>query len=577
VFAAPTYLFVATILALILIGAIRVLSGALPPIPPPRQVSGAVGSVGLFLVLHAYASGTTALTGVEAISNGIPIFRPVEWQNARTVLTWMGAILAVLFGGTAFLASRLHPVPTPQRTLLSELARAVFGRGTLGRLGYLLVQITTTGILIFAANTSFADFPRLSSFAARDRYLPAVFTKRGWRLALSSGILSLAVLATVVTVVLGANVESLIPLFAVGAFSAFTFSQAGMTARHLRLREEGWRHGLAINGLGAVLSGAALIVIMVAKFSGGAWVALIVVPFGAVVLTAIRRHYARVERTMSRAKAASSPVRALEVLLIVSELDEALERAVRFAESVHHAGEVHAVSLGPHDPALAAAFEARYERELRFESSGRRGDRARRVVRRLRRQHADRLVLVIVPEKVQPSHRPRRLAGNRAGRLERAIRRERGTAVAVLRTLPEDDSLLSARAPRHVAVVLVDSTDIVAERAVVVGRLAAGEDARLVHFAIDDEETTHLKTSWEHEEPGLRLQIEPAPYREIADPLISLVRKEKKDHGAFVTVVRGVVVPRWWQRPLHVDEARGARAALLQEPATALVEVPYAL
>jgi amino acid transporter len=576
VFVPPIHAFITAILMLIVVGIIRLGAGGLHPLEAPRPITGLTGSVGLYLILHAYASGTTALTGVEAISNGVPIFRPVEWQNARAVLMWMGAILAVLFGGTAFLAARLHPVPTSKETLLSEVARAVFGTGTLGNAGYVLVQITTTGILIFAAETSFSDFPRLSSFAARDGFLPAMFIRRGWRLALSTGILILGFLASLVTVVLGANVESLIPLFAVGAFSAFTFSQAGMTVHHLRLREPGWRHGLAINGLGAVLRGGALVVIVVAKFSQGAWVALVVVPLGSALLTSIHGHYERTERRLARAKASVSPVRALTVLIVVWELDEALERAVRYAQGLSGSEGLHAVHPGRLEPALGAAFKSRYGSDLGFISPRRSGGEVRRLHRSLRRGHADCIVLVVIPEKVEPLLHPRSYRRPRSRSIRRAVARERGAAVAIVPTLPEDDSLLSRPVRPHV-IVLVDGTDIVADRATAVGRLIANEDPRFVHFDVDREETMHLEESWRRDEPGIDLEIVPAPIRELADAALSLVSRAKRDHHAFVTVVFGHVVSRWWQRPLHVDEGKAAKAVLLQEPATVLILVPYQL
>jgi amino acid transporter len=577
VFVPPIYAFVAAILGLIVVGVVRLGTGAIQPLPPPASIRGLTGSVGLYVMMHAYASGTTALTGVEAISNGVPLFRPIEWRNARTVLTWMGAILAVLFGGTVFLASRLHPVPTPDETLLSEIARAVFGTGALGRAAYLFVQITTTGILIFAAETSFSDFPRLSSFAARDGLLPAMFTRRGWRLALSAGILALAFLASLITIVLGANIERLIPLFAVGAFSAFTFSQAGMTVHHLRLREPGWRHSLAINGAGAVLSGSALVVILVAKFTQGAWVAFVVIPLGAVALTSIRRHYTRIERRLASARASTSQVTCLEVVVVVWDLDESLERAVRYAWSMSGTGGLHAVHPGPPESALAAVFSSRYGLELRCIGARRAGQRIRRLVRGLKRGHADRIVLVVIPEKVEPlsKQRPRSVA--RVRHLRRAVFRERGVAVAIVPTLPEDDSLVSGRSARHVAIVVVDGSDIVADRAMAVARLVTEEEPRLVHFDIDREETERLRASWKSDEPELELEIEPAPIRELSDSIVSFVRSTRRGHPGFVTVVRGEVVPPWWQRFLHADEAREAKAALLHEPGTAFIAVPYHL
>jgi amino acid transporter len=577
VFFTPIYAFIAAILTLIVVGVIRYGTGALQPLQPPQRIAGLTGSVGLYLILHAYASGTTALTGVEAISNGVPIFRPVEWQNARAVLTWMGAILAVLFGGTAFLASRLHPVPTVKETLLSEVARAVFRNGTLGNAGYLLVQITTTGILVFAAETSFSDFPRLSSFAARDGFLPALFIRRGWRLALSTGILVLAFLASLVTVVLGANVQSLIPLFAIGAFSAFTFSQAGMIAHHLRLREAGWRHSLAINGLGAILSGGALAVIVVAKFSQGAWVALVVVPLGSELLTRIHRHYERTERRLALAQASTAPVRELVVLIAVWELDEALERAVQYADSLPRTGDLHAVHPGAIEPAFAAAFRSRYGGNLECIPARRSSDEIRRIVRGLRCGHEHRIVLVVIPEKLEASRRRRSFRRTRGERLRRALSRERGAAVAIVPTMPDDHSLLSGPLRHHVAIVLVDGTDIVAERAMAVGRLASNDHARFVHFDIDAEETSRLEEAWQEHDTGVPLKIEPAPIRELANSLLALVRRNRRHEPALVTVVRGEIKVPWWQRPLHVDEAREAKSALLGEPGTVLVLVPYQL
>jgi amino acid transporter len=575
VFVPPIYAFIAAITCLIVVGVIRLGTGGLQPVQAPQPIAGLTGSVGLYVILHAYASGTTALTGVEAISNGVPIFRPVAWENARTVLTWMGAILAVLFGGTAFLASRLHPVPTAKETLLSEVARAVFGTGTLGAVGYLFVQITTTGILLFAAETSFSDFPRLSSFAATDGYLPAMFVRRGWRLALSTGILVLAALASIVMVVLGANVQRLIPLFAVGAFSAFTFSQAGMTAHHLRLREPGWRHGLAINALGAVLSGAALIVILVAKFSEGAWVALVVMPLGSWLLTAIHRHYERTERRLAHARAAATPVRALEVVIVVWELDDSLERAVRYAQGLSGADGFHAVHPGPSEPALAAEFTYRYGIDLGFVGPRRTGREMRHVVRRLRRGHGDRFVLLVIPDRVEPRfHLGSSHSVGRTRRIRRAVSREPGAAIAIVPTLPEDSTPSS---PEHLqVVVLVDDCDIVGDRACAVGRLISRDDPRFVHFDIDEEETRELEDCWKRKEPDIPLETLACPIRELADSAVALVSSLKHEQG-LMSAVFGHVVPRWWQHPLHADEAVDAKAALRRDLGTVLVLVPYQL
>jgi amino acid transporter len=573
VFIPPVYAFIAAVSCLIAVGVVRLGTGALHPLPAPRSIAGLSGSVGLYLLLHAYASGTTALTGVEAISNAVPIFRPVEWQNARTVLTWMGAILAFLFAGTAYLASRLHPVPTSKQTLLSEVARAAFGTGALGHAGYLLVQITTTGILIFAVETSFSDFPRLASFAARDGYLPALFVRRGWRLALSAGILSLASLASLVTIVLGANVQALIPLFAVGAFSAFTFSQAGMTVHHLRLREPGWRHSLFVNGLGAILSGGALVVIIVAKFSQGAWVALVVMPLGTLLLTQIHRHYERTERRLARAEASASQVKVLEVILLVWQLDDSLERAVRYVQNLSSVGGIHPVHPRSSGPQLAEAFRSRYGMELRTIRRRRAAEEVRRLVRSLRRGHAERMVLVVTPQFTQPRFRLR--PRGPYTRFKRTVSHEPGAALVIVPTSPEGgQSPSEGKGPA--VIVLVDGANIVAHRAAAVGRLIKGDQPRFVHLDIDGEETARFRESWEEEDPGIEIEIVPAPLRELADAAVSIAASAV-NRDRFVTVVIGEVVPRWWQRPLHADEAKAAKAALVRDTRTVLIAVPYQL
>src|SRR5437016_5026660 len=206
-FAAPTYLFMAAVFGLLATGGLRMAVGGIHRIPPPAHLaSGSVGAVGLFAIAHAYASGTTALTGVEAISNGVPVFRPPEWRNARVVLTWMGALLAVMFAGLSVLTWTLHPFPNDRRTLVYQLGRAAFGSAGVGRGVLLLLQAATTAVLILAANTSFADFPRLASFHAADGYPPAPFRIRGRRLSFSYGILALAVIASVITLIFGADV-----------------------------------------------------------------------------------------------------------------------------------------------------------------------------------------------------------------------------------------------------------------------------------------------------------------------------------------------------------------------------------
>ncbi len=293
VFAVPTYGFVVAIIALVIVGFAKAIAGGLDPIHVHHATvaAGAGGSLGIFLLLHAFAGGSTAMTGVEAISNGVPAFKPVEWKNARRVLAWLGVLLAIMFLGISFLAWKLHPIPNTKETVISQITRAIVGTGTLGNLAFFFVQAMTMLILVLAANTSFADFPRLASFHAEDHFLPTPLTKRGRRLVFANGIVVLAAFATLLTVAFGASVTHLIPLYAIGVFTSFTLSQGGMAKRHLTLKEPGWKRGLWVNGLGAVATGIVGIVIAVTKFTHGAWIIMVIVPVTVAILVRVNKHY----------------------------------------------------------------------------------------------------------------------------------------------------------------------------------------------------------------------------------------------------------------------------------------------
>jgi amino acid transporter len=243
IFAVPTYLFVGSCALMLLVGLGRLATGHLDPIPAAgtAPLPPATASVGVLLVLHAFAAGCTALTGVEAISNGVPAFRPPEARNARRTLVAMGMILGSLFVGVSLLAVRVgvRPYERGNPTLIGQLARWVLGGSAAGQVFFYLFQAATLAILVLAANTSFAGFPRLVSFAAADAFLPRWFTKRGRRLVYSNGILALTAAAAAVTLAFRADYNRMLPLYALGVFTSFTFSQAGMTRRHLRLREPG--------------------------------------------------------------------------------------------------------------------------------------------------------------------------------------------------------------------------------------------------------------------------------------------------------------------------------------------------
>jgi amino acid transporter len=347
IFAVPTYFFMVTMGLLLSIGLWKYLNGDLPVVghrvegnvPWGDAGSGVLMGASLFAVLHAFASGGAAVTGVEAISNGVPAFRKPEWRNARQTLVLMGTGLGVMFLGLSALTAKIKVAPfesgTP--TVISQVGEAVFGDSPLGHFLYYSLQAGTALILILAANTGFADFPRLASFQAGDSFLPRQMTKRGHRLVYSNGILVLAGVAMLLVIVTGAEVTHLIPLYAIGVFTGFTLSQSGMTKHHLRKREPGWRKGMVINGFGAFLSAVVTVVIAVTKFADGAWAILVTLPVLVVVLLRLNREYAAeaVQLEEDVPAAVVAPIlRRHVVLVFVDSLDMATARAIQYARTL---------------------------------------------------------------------------------------------------------------------------------------------------------------------------------------------------------------------------------------------------
>jgi hypothetical protein len=285
----------------------------------------------LFLVLKGFSSGAVALTGIEAISNGVPAFRRPESKNAAATLVWMAAILGTLFFGVSVLASHLHPYPSETQTVIAQMGLVVFGNGGL----FFLLQIATALILTLAANTAYADFPRLSSIIARDGYLPRQFANRGDRLVFSNGVIFLAAAAGALVVAFGGVTNALIPLYAVGVFTSFTLSQTGMVRHHLAMKEVGWRKSATINAVGASATLVVLLIVAVTKFSSGAWLPIVVIPLIITVFKGIHRHYTRVEEIL-RAEPGFRPRRMNHtVVVLVGRVHRGVLDALAYAKSLN--------------------------------------------------------------------------------------------------------------------------------------------------------------------------------------------------------------------------------------------------
>jgi amino acid transporter len=334
VFAIPTYLYMIVFAGLIIYGLTRSFLGDIGPIHYDPHLAASQHEIGgtltLFLLLKGFSSGAVALTGVEAISNGVPSFRRPPAKNAATTVVWMGVLLGTLFFGISVLAHRLHPFPSHERTVIAQLGLQVFGNGFL----FVFLQVATAAILVLAANTAYNGFPSLSSIIASDGYLPRQLTNRGDRLVFSNGIVLLSGAAAVLVVAFGGITNALIPLYAVGVFTSFTLSQFGMVRHHLKLRQKAWRRSVVVNSVGAVATLVVLLIVAVTKFTTGAWVPIVVIPAIVLVFKTIKRHYSGVASHLEIPDDYRPPRRRLTAVVLVEQVDAMTLEALAYARSI---------------------------------------------------------------------------------------------------------------------------------------------------------------------------------------------------------------------------------------------------
>jgi amino acid transporter len=356
IFSVPTYLFIFTMFGMLVAGFARSWGAPAVPVQLPEQPAGTLHTLTLFLILKAFASGSAAMTGVEAISNGIPAFRRPESHNAGITLIWMATILATLFLGITYLSRHYGLVPLEHETIVSQLARTVFGDGP----AYYLAQASTALILILAANTSFADFPRLASILARDRFVPHQLANLGDRLVYANGIVLLAIFSGMLIYIFGASTHHLIPLYAVGVFLSFTLSQTGMVKKWWTSRAPGWRRSMVINAIGAVATGIVLVVVATVKFHDGAWIVILLIPTFVMVMRSIWLHYEDVRRHLTLEGAqVPSAVRQHKVIIPVGGINRGTLPALQYARSI--SDDVTAVMVEI-DPAQTADVQKKWER-----------------------------------------------------------------------------------------------------------------------------------------------------------------------------------------------------------------------
>ena len=579
-FAIPTYAFIISIFLMLGVGLFRCATGVCPQVPFPQHpvAIGGAAAVGLFVILHAFSSGSTALTGVEAISNGVPAFRRPQSKNAADTLTLMGVIAITMFLGISFLAVHSGVIPSHDRSVVAQIAHSVFGGG----IGFYAVQTFTAGILILAANTAYQDFPRLSAILARDGFVPRQFQNRGDRLVFSNGVVVLATLAGLLIWLFDADVSRLIQLYVVGVFTSFTLSQSGMVRHWLKERAEGWRRSLVINAIGAGATGVVLIVIASTKFLEGAWMVITAVPFIVGFFALIHRHYSYVRAELDRGAVRFGDVGANHVVLVLTDIDAAAAEALGYIRSYRPASlEALFVGNGSRQDAERAWAEMAPEAAPLDFPDGRSPVQAViEHVRRIPREPGD-FVTVVIPELFRRRSLLDALFRPVTFRLKLQLLSEPGVVVTDVPVLSENGRPVGVDGrplipERVVALVFVASPHDASVRAVNYALSLGAAETRAVFLATEPEEAPEMLQRWAERGIGVQLDVVEAPFRDLGPPLLQEVRRVRADPGTVAAVVvPEFLVTRWWHRLLHNNRALFIKRALLFEPRVVLSSVPY--
>ena len=448
-FALPSYSFVAIMYVMLGIGFYKLMQGGLPLIHSAAELQAAriheehaghametLRPMSLFLLLHAFSSGCTALTGAEAISNGVPAFRPPESRNAATTMTWMGIILGTLFLSLSYLAIAVNALPPNaegyEETVLSQVGRAIFGTGAL----YLLLQVATCAILVLAANTAFADFPRLCSLMARDGFLPRQLNNIGDKLVFNNGIHVLTALSCLLVILFHGSVHYLIPLYCVGVFLSFTLSQAGMVKHWFQLKGPGWQWKAAINGFGAVATCIVMIVFGIVKFADGAWIVVLLIPVLVAVFSRIKAHYRSVARQLSLEGYRPHQGMRHHVLVLAPDIHRGVIPALQYARTISEDAKALHVAI---DPARENRVKERFTlwsrgMPLVILPSPYRSlyDPIVEYIARLQEQEPNSLITLVIPEFVPTGWWPNLLHGQAGLFLSLRFRFWRGVVVTTV-------------------------------------------------------------------------------------------------------------------------------------------------
>ena len=585
-FAAPTYLFIVMVGTMLILGFVKCLDGVCPTaVSSGVEIEAELGVVGLFLILRAFASGSTALTGVEAVANGVQAFRVPKAHNAATTLAIMGTISITMFLGISTLA-QLFDVRISEDTIdeygtvISQIGRAAFEGGP----GFYLLQVFTAAILILAANTAYQDFPRLSAILARSRLMPRQYLNRGDRLVFSNGVVTLALMASILLLIFQAEVSRLIQLYVVGVFTSFTLSQTGMVRHWLKTRETGWRWSVVINAVGAVTTGVVLIVVATVKFSHGAWIVILLIPLLVALMTAIRRHYLGVAAQLRHIRVDAHP-KPTRVVVLVAHPDERTDRAIQYVSflNVETVTCVHAEEATSDD--LVYTWDRVHPTFPLEILPGEHESISRRVVERVREErdtHPDSTITVVLGEQLRTRSsilsaftHPHSLA------IKARLLFEPQIVVTDLNVLKRSRrSRLPRMSISHVEQVVLISDMTRPIREALTYAQGLGTPTTAIHIDVDTAQRERVKHHWQAAGYDFPLQIVPSPYREIVDPLVEYLRERRRTAlpGTLIcAVIPEFVVPGRITQILHNQTGLAIKGILAAEVGIAVTSVPFHL
>jgi len=590
-FAIPTYGFVVVVLSTLAWGFFRCAADGCPRAATSTLPLEETAGLSLFLILRAFSSGATALTGVEAIADGVQAFRRPQSKNAAATLGLMGAMSIPMFLGISVLAGALHVRVNHEiaasKSVLAQIGETVFASGPM----FIVLQVFTALILILAANTAYQDFPRLASILARDRFMPSQFRNRGDRLVFSNGIAVLSVLAALLVWAFNAELSRLIQLYVVGVFTALTLSQAGMVRRWQTKRTAGWARKALLNAVGATTTGLVFVIVILTRFTLGAWMVVVAVPLIVLLFWSVHHHYERVGRELRQARLTGRTPARGQMVLLVPDLGPATAEAIAYMRATRP-DDLVAMWVGPAD-----AFE--HARERWGDVAPRLGDLEmlqgadRHLVREVRHLLKERrgapedFLTVVLPEAVHGGMFTQsvRGRGRAAFLLKTALLFEPGVVVTDIPYLPAEHGLtpMAGDRPlepsRSVVLVPVSAVHDPAVRAVLYARSLNPTHVEALYMVMDpSDEEANVADQWHEREMGVPLVMVEAPFRDITEPLLNEVRRHTSRGDTIVTVVLPELIPRhWWENVLHNQTGLFIKRLLLLEPRVVLTSVPFHL